>query len=130
VSICEPPEQLSSERGIRRLILKEKTMKYMLLIYSDENAWTEREREQCFAESTALTHELHKQGKFLGASPLRPVSTATSVRVREGVRHVTDGPATSRSAGASVKSDSRVSVRTEYDEFADGDIQSLMLSSA
>ena len=86
-------------------------MKYMLLIYSDENAWTEGEREQCFAESTALTHELYKQGKFLGASPLHPVSTATGVRVREGVRQVTDGPATSRSAGASVKSDSRVSVQ-------------------
>ncbi len=69
-------------------------MKYMLLIYSDENAWTEGEREQCIAESTALTHELHKQGKFLGASPLHPVATATSVRVRQGVRQVTDGPFT------------------------------------
>ena len=105
-------------------------MKYMLLIYTDEKAWTAAEREQCFAESTALTHELHKEGKFLGASPLHPVSTATSVRVREGVRQVTDGPATSRSAGASVKFASRVSVHTEYDEYTDGDIQSLMLSSA
>jgi hypothetical protein len=94
VSICEPPEQLSSERGIRRLFLKEKTMKYMLLIYSDEKAWSEREREQCFEESTALTHELHEQGKFLGASPLHPVATATSVRVRQGKRQVMDGPFT------------------------------------
>jgi hypothetical protein len=69
-------------------------MKYMLLIYSDEKAWTEGEREQCFEESTALTHELHKQGKFLGASPLHPVATATSVRVRQGKRQVTDGPFT------------------------------------
>jgi hypothetical protein len=75
-----------------RRILKEKTMKYMLLIYTDENAWTEGEREQCFAESTALTHELHKQGKYLGASPLHPVATATSVRVRDGKRQITDGP--------------------------------------
>jgi hypothetical protein len=67
-------------------------MKYMLLIYSDENAWTESEREHCFAESTQLTHDLNKQGKYLGASPLLPVSTATSVRVREGKRIVTDGP--------------------------------------
>ena len=67
-------------------------MKYMLLIYTDENAWTEGEREQCFAESTKLTHELHQQGKYLGASPLQPVATATSVRVREGRRLVTDGP--------------------------------------
>jgi hypothetical protein len=69
-------------------------MKYMLLIYSDEKAWTEREREQCFAESTALTHELHKEGKFLGASPLHPVATATSVRVRQGKRQLMDGPFT------------------------------------
>jgi hypothetical protein len=67
-------------------------MKYMLLIYTDENAWTQGEREHCLAESTALTHELHKQGKYLGASPLHPVATATSVRVRDGRRQVTDGP--------------------------------------
>ena len=67
-------------------------MKYMLLIYTDEKAWTEAEREQCLAESTALTHKLHQQGKYLGASPLHPVATATSVRVREGKRQVTDGP--------------------------------------
>ncbi len=67
-------------------------MKYMLLIYTDEKSWTEAEREQCFAESTALTHQLHQQGKYLGASPLHPVATSTSVRVREGKRQVTDGP--------------------------------------
>ena len=67
-------------------------MKYMLLIYTDEKSWTEGEREKCFVESTKLTHELHKQGKYLGASPLHPVATATSVRVREGKRQVTDGP--------------------------------------
>ena len=67
-------------------------MKYMLLIYSDEKSWAEGEREQCCAESTRLAHELHKEGKYLGASPLQLVATATSVRVREGKRHITDGP--------------------------------------
>jgi len=67
-------------------------MKYMMLIYSDENAWTESERERCYGESTELTHELHSRGQFLGASPLQPVATATSVRVRDGKRLVTDGP--------------------------------------
>jgi len=67
-------------------------MKYMLLIYSDEQCWTEGERQECFAESTELTHELHARGQFLGASPLQAVATATSVRVREGKRLVTDGP--------------------------------------
>jgi hypothetical protein len=67
-------------------------MKYMLLIYADENAWTDGEREQCYVESTELTHELATRGQFLGASPLQPIATATSVRVRDGKRLVTDGP--------------------------------------
>jgi hypothetical protein len=78
--------------AIAEPISKEKTMKYMLLVYSDEKAWTESEREHCIAESTALTHELNKRGKYLGASPLQPIATATSVRVRDGRRLVTDGP--------------------------------------
>jgi len=67
-------------------------MKYMLLIYSDENVWTEEEREHCYVESTELTHDLNARGQYLGASPLQSVSTATSVRVRGGKRQVTDGP--------------------------------------
>jgi hypothetical protein len=67
-------------------------MKYMLLIYGDENAWTEAERQHCYGESTELSHVLQAHGQFLGASPLQPVSTATSVQVRDGKRLVTDGP--------------------------------------
>jgi hypothetical protein len=67
-------------------------MKYMLLIYSDEKSWTSDEREHCYAESTQLTHELNARGQFLAASPLEPVATATTVRVRGGQRLVTDGP--------------------------------------
>ena len=67
-------------------------MKHMLLIYSDEQDWTDAEREHCFAESTQLTHDLNTAGQYLGASPLHPVATATSVRVRNGKRLVTDGP--------------------------------------
>ena len=67
-------------------------MKYMLLIYSDENAWTKDEREQCYADSVQLTHELHANGQFLGAAPLHSVATATSLRVRDGKKLVTDGP--------------------------------------
>jgi hypothetical protein len=67
-------------------------MKYMLLVYSDENTWNESNREQCFAESTQLAHQLHQKGQYLGASPLHPVATATSVHVREGKRLITDGP--------------------------------------
>ena len=64
----------------------------MLLIHTDENAWTDAERQQCYQESTELTHELNARGQYRGASPLHPVATATSVRVRDGKRLVTDGP--------------------------------------
>lgn len=67
-------------------------MKYMLLIYTPEDAWTEDEREQCYADSIELTQQLNSEGKYLAASPLQPVAAATSVRVREGKRLVTDGP--------------------------------------
>lgn len=67
-------------------------MKYMLLIYSDERVWTDGEREKCYVESTALTHDLKARGQYLGAAPLQPVSTATTVRVRDGKRLVTEGP--------------------------------------
>lgn len=67
-------------------------MKYMLLIYSDEQAWGDAERELCFEESTQLAHQLKASGQYLAAAPLQPVAAATSVRVRDGKRLVTDGP--------------------------------------
>ena len=67
-------------------------MKYMLLVYTDEKAWTESERAHCYEESTQLTHDLDSKGQYLGAAPLHPVATATSIRVRDGRRVVTDGP--------------------------------------
>ena len=67
-------------------------MRYMLLVYLDEQALNETEREECYVESTQLTHELNARGNYVAAAPLHPVSTATSVRVRDGKRLVTDGP--------------------------------------
>jgi len=67
-------------------------MKYMLLIYADEQAWTEAERKECYGESTQLAHTLKSAGQYLAANPLQSVSTATSVQVRNGKRLVTDGP--------------------------------------
>ena len=67
-------------------------MKYMLLVYMDERAMNETEREHCYVESAELSRELHSRGQYLAASPLQPVATATSVRVREGKQLVTDGP--------------------------------------
>jgi len=67
-------------------------MKYMLLVYGDETALDDAERESCYKESTQLAHDLHAAGQYLAASPLHPTTMATSVRVREGRRLVTDGP--------------------------------------
>jgi hypothetical protein len=67
-------------------------MKYMLLIYLYENALSESERQACYAESSALAQDLKANGKYIAASPLQPTQSATSVRVREGKRLVTDGP--------------------------------------
>ena len=67
-------------------------MKYMLLVYLNEQAMSETEREHCYVESAQLTQELNSTGHYRDASPLHPISTATSVRIREGKRLVTDGP--------------------------------------
>jgi hypothetical protein len=67
-------------------------MKYMMLIYLEENALSETERERCYVESARLTQDLDAEGKYLMASPLHPIATATSVRLRDGQRLVTDGP--------------------------------------
>jgi hypothetical protein len=64
----------------------------MLLVYLDEKVMGEAEREECYMKSAQLTRDLHASGNYLAAAPLHPVSTATSVRVREGKALVTDGP--------------------------------------
>ena len=67
-------------------------MKYMLLVYMNEQAMTEAERSQCYVDSARLTRDLHERGKYVAASPLHPVATARSVRVRDGKTLATDGP--------------------------------------
>ncbi|CAN5749590.1 N/A [soil metagenome] len=67
-------------------------MKYMLLIYGNEHALDDAEREECYLESSQLAHDLKTNGQFLATAPLHATATATSVRVREGKRLVTDGP--------------------------------------
>ena len=67
-------------------------MKYMLLIYGDEQALSETERKDCYVESTQLAHDIHSSRHYVAANPLQPTSMATSVRVRDGKRLVTDGP--------------------------------------
>ncbi len=67
-------------------------MKYMLLIYGSEGAIDDDERGACYEESAGLARDIAAGGQYLGASPLHPVASATSVRLRDGKRVVTDGP--------------------------------------
>jgi hypothetical protein len=67
-------------------------MKYMLLIYGDENGLSESERKDCYVESTQLARQLHENKQYLAANPLQPTTMATSVRMRDNKRLVTDGP--------------------------------------
>jgi hypothetical protein len=67
-------------------------MKYLLLIYMEENAMSETEREHCYVKSAQLAQNLKAQGQYIATAPLHPVATATSVQLREGKKLVTDGP--------------------------------------
>jgi hypothetical protein len=67
-------------------------MKYILLIYQQENSQRAPAREECKSEALSLIQELTAKGQYLAAAPLHPTSTAVSVRVRNGNRQVTDGP--------------------------------------
>ena len=70
-------------------------MKYMLLISHDEQSWdaiTESDRQQIYADYRKLREQLLTTGQFVTGSQLQPISTATSVRVRDGKELVTDGP--------------------------------------
>ena len=67
-------------------------MKYMLLVYLNEDVMNDEERAHCYVESAQLAQDLSSAGQYLDASPLHPVATATSVQMRDGKRLVTDGP--------------------------------------
>ncbi len=67
----------------------------MLLIYDAESVWetmSEADRGAVFAEYGKFTNEIVEAGKFVAGAPLKPIATATSVRVRDGESFVTDGP--------------------------------------
>ncbi len=70
-------------------------MKYMLLICDQESTWekfSEAERNRLMGEFREFSAQLKVSGQYIAGSQLAPVSTATSVRVRDGKRLVTDGP--------------------------------------
>jgi hypothetical protein len=70
-------------------------MKYLLLIYENEKEWnalSEQERGRIYQEYMEYRSGIHKTGNYLGGSALQPISTATTVRVRNGKTLTTDGP--------------------------------------
>jgi hypothetical protein len=70
-------------------------MKYLLLIYADEQAWESADpegRAAMYEEYGGLAKELAESGRMLGGDELAPTSSATTVRVNGGERLVTDGP--------------------------------------
>jgi hypothetical protein len=67
-------------------------MRYMMLIYLDEQVQTEAERAACYRESAQYAQELSAKGQYVAASPLQPVATATSIRIDNGKPLITDGP--------------------------------------
>lgn len=70
-------------------------MKYLCLVYVEEkvlNAFPGHERRAISDEAMAYCDKLQKSGQLLAASPLHPIETATTVRVREGKTTTTDGP--------------------------------------
>jgi hypothetical protein len=70
-------------------------MKYMLLIHDDEKVWdgmSDAERQQIYGEYGQFGEQIRKSGHYVNGAQLQPTSTATSVRLREGKRLVTDGP--------------------------------------
>jgi hypothetical protein len=67
----------------------------MLLICRDDQMWNKlstTERQEIYEETRVLAEELTARGQYLHGYPLHPSSSATSVRVRNGKRLVTDGP--------------------------------------
>ncbi|HEY7247526.1 MAG TPA: YciI family protein [Xanthobacteraceae bacterium] len=70
-------------------------MKYMLLIYANEDQMQKRERpsiEQALAAYGAYTEAMQKAGVLIGGNRLRPSGSASTVRVADGKTNVLDGP--------------------------------------
>lgn len=70
-------------------------MKYALTIYGDESAAENASPEEMGAVTQAygqVTQEMQDAGVYVAGEGLYPTPTATTVRVRDDDRTVTDGP--------------------------------------
>jgi hypothetical protein len=70
-------------------------MKYLLTIYGDERRWNDispEEGQRIMDAYWAFGAEIEAAGAFVAGEGLQPTATATTVRVRDGERLLTDGP--------------------------------------
>jgi hypothetical protein len=70
-------------------------MQYLLLIYDQESQWgklSEAEQGKMYKEYGNFTESITKSGHYIGGNQLHPVAKATTVRVRDGKKLITDGP--------------------------------------
>jgi hypothetical protein len=70
-------------------------MQYLLLIYDQESDWaklSETEQGAMMKEYQEFTKNINQSGHYRAGSQLHPVSKATTVRVRNGKKLITDGP--------------------------------------
>ena len=70
-------------------------MRYLCLIYDEEqtlNAMPKSEADAFMGEYFSFTEDVKKRGQYVAGEALQPVSTATTVRVRNGALVTTDGP--------------------------------------
>jgi hypothetical protein len=70
-------------------------MKYLALLYAAESVYEGMSEEQFSAligEHQSFTEKGENEGKILGGEALKDISTATTVRIREGKVQITDGP--------------------------------------
>jgi hypothetical protein len=70
-------------------------MKYLCLLYDDENSWanmTKSDIDAVMGDYFAFTNDIRTSGQYVAGEALQPVATATTVRVRHGKVSTTDGP--------------------------------------
>jgi hypothetical protein len=65
---------------------------YMLLLYTPEVDEAEQDRWADMSLWLAVTESLRRAGLLVANGPLHPVTSATTVRVRDGETELTDGP--------------------------------------
>ena len=70
-------------------------MKYLCLIYDDETRWDRMSKEEAtagYGKYYAFTEGIRTSGHYVNGNALKPTSTATTIRVRNGIVSTTDGP--------------------------------------